>query len=317
MLRHAAFTLLAGTAHPALAAAVARALGRPLGACRVQRFPDGEISVEVDESVRGHDVFILQPTAPPVNDNLVELLIFADACRRASAERVTAIVPYFGYARADRRHGHRRAVSASLVALLIQSAGFDRVITVDLHTPQIEGFFHVPVDGLTAVPVLADAVRDRVSAVGGAGAVAVSPDAGRVPMATEYAHRLGLPLVVLHKRRANGTETAVSHLVGDVRDRTCVIIDDMIATGGTLAESIRVLTEAGARHESIVVSTHGLLLDDAYQRLVAAGVRELFVTDSVPTLAAERPAITIVSIAPLLAAAIRHQLADGSMSDLF
>lgn len=304
------YTLLAGTANPALAAAVARELGVTPGRCRVERFPDGELSVTLDESVRGREVFVVQPTTPPVNDHLVELLAFADACRRAAADRVTAVVPYFGYARADRRDRGRQAIMASVVAQVLQCAGVDHLITVDLHTSQIEGFFHVPVDGLSAVAALCDAVRERL---GDAlrSLVVVSPDAGRVPMANDYAQRLGVPLVVLHKRRESGASTAVTHLVGDVRGKRCLLIDDMIATGGTLVESVRALRAAGADEPFHVAATHGLFLGDALERLLAAGVREIFVTDTVPRPEHESGAVRVVSVAPLVAAAIRHQLSEG------
>src|SRR4051812_31901578 len=225
----------------------------------VERFPDGETSVRLDETVRGREVFIVQPTSPPVNDHLVELLAFADSCRRASAARVTAIVPYFGYARSDKRNRARVPVMASMVADLMQTVGINHVVTVDVHTTQLEGFFRIPFDSLTAVPALATALRERLPE----GTVVVSPDAGRMRMATEFAHRLKTAVVVLHKRRESGTETKVTHLVGDVRGRACLIIDDMISTGGTIAESIEVLLGAGARPEIVVAATHGLLLDGA------------------------------------------------------
>lgn len=310
------FTLFSGTANPALATAVAHGLGVPAGRCHVERFPDGELSVTLDETVREREVFVVQPTSPPVNDHLVELLAFADACRRASAERVTAVIPYFGYARADRRNCRRQPITASLVAVLLECGGVDHVVTIDMHTPQVEGFFHIPVDALTAVPTVCEAIRERLGAALESMLV-VSPDAGRVPMATQYAQCLGLPLIVLHKRRESGTETAVTHIVGDVRGRTCLLIDDIIATGGTLVESARALHAAGAREECYVAATHGLLLDGALGRLLDAGVRELFVTDTVARPEREPETVRVISIAPLLAAAIRRQLADGSFGDLY
>jgi ribose-phosphate pyrophosphokinase len=306
------FIIFAGTANPELAANVARELGVRLGACAVERFPDGETSVRLDEPVRGREVFVVQPTSPPVNEHLFELLAFADACRRASAERVTAVVPYFGYARADKRNGRREAITASMVADLMQAVGIGHVVTVDVHTPQTEGFFRVPVDNLSAVGVLADALRERLPA----GAVVVSPDAGRVKMATEFAVRLSTPVVVLHKRRESGTETRVTHVVGDVRDRPCLVVDDMISTGGTIVESVKALLEAGARPEMTVASTHGLLLDGAREKLTRAGVREVFVTDTVPATEKGWPQLRVISVAPLVAAAIRRFLSDGSLGDL-
>jgi ribose-phosphate pyrophosphokinase len=308
------FTVLAGTANPPLAAAVARELRRPLGDCHVERFPDGELSVQLDETVRGREVFVVQPTSPPVNDHLIELLAFADACRRAAAARFTAVVPYFGYARSDRRDCRRQPIAASLVASLMERAGVDHVITVDLHASQVEGFFHIPVDSLTAVPLMCDALRDLPL---GRELAVVSPDAGRVQMATEYAAYFGAPMAVLHKKRESGTKTHVTHLVGDVSGRTCLIVDDMIATGGTLLESLHVLRDAGARAECCVAATHGLLLDDAADRLASEGVREVLITDTVAQNDERHRVVRVVSAAPLIAAAIRRLLADESLGDLY
>lgn len=304
--------IFAGTANPDLARSIARELGVPLGACQVERFPDGETSVRLDEPVRGREVFVVQPTAPPVNDHLFELLAFADACRRASAARTTAVVPYFGYARSDKRDGRRVPVTASMVADLLQAVGIGHVVTVDVHTPQLEGFFRVPVDSLTAVPALAEAVRVHLPAE----TVVVAPDAGRMQMATEFAQRLKTSVVVMHKRRESGTETKVTHLVGDVRDRACLLIDDMISTGGTMAKSIEALLKAGARPEITVAATHGLLLEGARAHLAHESVRAVFVTDTVPVLIKDWPQLRVVSVAPLIAAAVRKFMNDGSLSAL-
>jgi ribose-phosphate pyrophosphokinase len=306
------FLIFAGTAGADLAASVARHLGARLGASSVEQFPDGEVSVRLDEPVRGREVFIVQATSPPVNDHLVELLAFADACRRASAEGITAIVPYFGYARADKRHGRREPISASMVADLLQAVGITHLVTVDVHAQQLEGFFHIPVDSLTAVPMLVDAIHGRLPK----GAVVVSPDAGRVRMATEFAHRLKTSVVVLHKRRESGTETKVTHLVGEVRGRACLIIDDMISTGGTMAESIEALLNAGASPQITIAATHGLLLDAACERLSLKSVREVFVTDTVAPIEKDWPQLQIISVAPLIAGAIQRFMIDGSLSDL-
>jgi ribose-phosphate pyrophosphokinase len=306
------FVIFAGTANAQLAADVARHLGVNLGACTVKRFPDGETLVRLDANVRGREVFIIQPTQPPVNNHLVELLAFADGCRRASAKSITAVVPYFGYARSDKRDGRRVPIMASMVAELMQAIGIAHVVTVDVHTPQLEGFFHIPVDSLTAMPVLADAVRTRLAK----GTVVVSPDSGRVRMATRFAHQLKASVVVLHKRRESGNETTVTHLVGDVRGRACLIIDDMISTGGTIAESIEALLRAGARPEFTIVATHGLLLDSAWEHLNHEYVREVVVTDTVAAKEKDWPKLRVVSVAPLIAGAIRRFLIDGSLSDL-
>lgn len=306
------FIIFGGTANPALATAVARALGIRLGRSTVERFPDGELTVNLLEVVRRKEVFIVQATAPPVNEHLIELLAFTDVCRRASAAHISAIVPYFGYARADKRHGRREPITASMVAEILQAVGVNHVITIDLHAPQIEGFFHIPVDSLTAVPLMCDAIRPHIPA----GTVVVSPDSGRVRMATQYAQRLKTSLAVLHKMRESGTKTHVTHLVGHVRDRPCLIIDDMISTGGTIAESISTLVAEGARPEIYVAATHGLFLAGAREKLANASVMRVFVTDTVERTDRSWPPLEIVSIAPLIAGAIQRVIADGSMSDL-
>jgi ribose-phosphate pyrophosphokinase len=299
--------LFGGSGMDALTAAVARELGLEVGKRRVDRFPDGETSVTLDDVVRGRDVFILLSTSPPVNDHVVELLMFADACRRSSAEHLTAILPYFGYARSDRRDSQRAPIAASLVAELMQCSGIGHVTLLDVHAPQIEGFFRTPVDHLSAVPALCDALREWVAA----NAVVVSPDAGRVRSATEYARRLGLPLVVLHKRRGSAHETTVTHVVGDVSGRPCVIIDDMISTGGTIVESAHALRDAGAEGDFVVAATHGLFVDDACARMVAAGISRIYVTDSIAEPARRCPLAHVVTIAPLLAESIRLRLSTS------
>ncbi len=311
-MRHARWTILAGTAHPTLAKSVARELGESLVRCTVERFPDGEVSTELQESVRGREVFVVQPTSPPVNDNLVELLQFGDACRRSAAARVTAVVPYFGYARADKRRGRRVPITASMVARLMQAVGIRQVVTVDLHAAQIEGFFFIPVGNLTARSPLVEALRPKL----GRDTVVVSPDTGRVSMATEYAHALGLPVVVLHKHRESATETDVTRVVGEVRGKSCLIVDDMISTGGTIARSVEALIRAGARPDVVVAATHGLFVGEARRRLRDANIRGLYVTDSVPVEADGWPELHVVSVAPLLAEAIRQLSSGGSLTSL-
>lgn len=304
--------LLSGTSHPSLAGAIARELSVRPGVRTITRFPDGEVEVRLEEPVRDREVLLIQPTGPPVNDNLMELLTIADACRRSAAARITAVVPYFGYARADKRRGRREPITASLVAQLIQAAGIDHLVTVDLHAAQIEGFFRIPVDSLTAVPILRQAVRDRLPE----GTVVVSPDTGRVAMATDYARRLGWPVAILHKRRTSGSETTVTHVVGDVRDRPCLIIDDMISTGGTIARAVEALLQAGARPEIVVAATHGLFVGEAWATLGHEAIREVLVTDSVPPAQSDRR-LRIVGIAPLIAAATRQILGGGSLTGLY
>ena len=294
--------LFGGTSNPALSEAVARELGVELAPCTVERFPDGELTVRLGLSVRRCEVYVLQATAPPVNDHLMELLAFADACRRAAAARIIAVVPYFGYARGDKREGRREPVTASLVAALMETAGVDQVLTVDIHSAQMEGFFRIPMDTLSAVPLLCDALRGRLPE----DATVVSPDAGRVKTASEFADRLGLPLAVLNKHRESGTRTRVTHIVGDVRGRACLIVDDMISTGGTIAESAEALRGAGASGPIVVAATHGLLMGDAAERMAVHGVEEIVLTDSIPERTAGAIPVRTVTLAPLLAAGIRR-----------
>ena len=305
--------LFAGSASLELASEVEPAVGMRFGACTAERFPDGEVFVRLDEPVRGREVIILQATCAPVNDHLVELLTLADACRRAAAARIVAVVPYFGYARSDRRDGRRTPITASLVAALMQTAGIDQVVVLDVHTPAIEGFFHVPVDNLTAVPLLARALGDSVSR----DAVVVAPDLGAVRLANRYALALDLPTAVCHKQRTSATEVTVSRITGDVRGRPCIIVDDMIATGSTIEESVRALRQAGALPDITVAATHAVFVPGALEKMSAAGVRRLVVTDSIPAGARTvRLQPQVVSIAPLLASAIRRVLEGGSLREL-
>ncbi len=305
--------MFAGSGNPDLAAGVAREVGVPLGARVIERFPDGETFVRLEELVRSHQVFIVQPTGPPVNDNLVELLAFVDACRRAAAAHITVVVPYFGYARQDKRHGHREPVTASMVAYLLQAVGANHVVTVDLHAAQIEGFFRIPVDSLTAVPTLSDAVRQYLPD----NLIVVSPDEGRVKMAAQYAQRLNATMAVLHKRRETATTTRVTHVVGDVRGKACLIIDDMISTGGTIAEAIEALLAAGARPEIVVAATHGPLLESAREKLKHEGIRAILVTDTIKPVIRDWPKVHVVTMAPVIASAIRRLLASESLGNLY
>jgi ribose-phosphate pyrophosphokinase len=296
------FSIFCGNASRTLAGAVAHSVGVNLGVATVKRFPDGEVSVEIAERVRDKDVFIVQSTAPPVNDHLMELLAFADGCRRASAARITAIVPYFGYARSDKRYGRREPINARLVTDLLQTAGIDHVMTIDLHASQIEGFFRIPVDSLSAVCALCDAIKPILPP----GTVVVSPDVGRLKMATEYAQRLNTSVVLLHKTRETGTEARVTHLVGEVHDRPCLVVDDMTSTGGTIDEAVGRLLQEGARPGIFVAATHGLLLTGARAKLSSESVAGVFITNSIEQPAERWPAVHTVSVAPLIAEAIQR-----------
>lgn len=302
------YTILAGSGNTPLALAIGEELGIALAPCAIARYPDGEIAVEIETSVRGHDVYVIQPTSPPVNDNLVELLALVDACRRASAARITAVMPYVGYARSDKREGKRRPVMGSTVAMLMEAVGIAHVLTLDVHAPQLEGFFHVPIDNLTAVGPLCGALHHRLPD----DAVVVAPDLGGARLASEYGQRLGLPTAICRKRRITGSDVDVGQVIGDVAGRRCLIVDDMITTGGTMAACARALARAGAQPEPLAAATHGVFAPGAMERLAAAGVHDVVVTDSIapaPSWGSAR----VVGVAPLLAAALRRLITDASL----
>ncbi len=306
-------TVLSGAAQIPLAEAVAGALGVPLGKRELERFPDGECHVQILESVRGHDVYIVQPTGPPVEANLLELLLLADACRRAGAQRLTAVIPYFGYARQDRRASGRDAVGARLIADLIRASGLDRVVALDLHSPALEGFFSVPLEHLTAVPLLAEPLRRL--ALGG-NCVVVAPDLGAARLADRYATLLSLPVAIVHKTRLSGREVTTRGVTGNVDGRQPLIVDDMISTGGTVEAAARTLAAAGALPVTAVVATHGLFVAGAEERLASVGARRVIVTDSVAPSAGLRLPLEVVSIAPILSRAIQSLHEDRSLADL-
>ena len=293
--------MFSGTANQELAQAIAAQTHHQLGTCTVTRFPDGEVGLELGDKVVGRTVILIQPTSPPVDEHLVELLALVDACRRSGATHIIAVVPYFGYARSDRRGAQLVPIMASMVANLLRAVGVDHVMAVDLHSTQIEGFFHIPADNLTAAPLLADAIRPNLPA----GTIVVSPDAGRVRMATLYAQRLETDVAVVHKERLSGSETRVAQVVGDVRGRSCLLIDDMITTGSTLAHAAMALRQGGAT-EVFVAATHGLFVAHALHRLERAGITKLWVTDTVERGGDGWPNLQVVSIAPLIAAALRR-----------
>jgi ribose-phosphate pyrophosphokinase len=307
--------VFAGNSNPALVGAVCTYLEVPRGAADVRRFSDGEILVEIDENVRGGDVFVIQSTCTPVNDNLIELLLMLDAFRRASAKRVTAVVPYYGYARQDRKVAPRVPISAKLVADLITAAGASRVLTVDLHAGQIQGFFNIPVDNLFAAPVLLSYIRERLNQHE---VSVVSPDAGGVERARAFAKRLDAALAIIDKRRARANEVAEVHIVGDVRGRTAVLVDDMVDTAGTLVAAAAALKENGAR-AVMACCTHAVLSGDPSKRIEESELSELIVTDTIP-LAPHVQAcskIKVLSVAHLLGEAIRRTHDEESISSLF
>ncbi len=307
-------SLFSGNANPALSAAIAENLGVALGRLKAGRFSDGEIAVEIGENVRGADVYLLQSTCAPVNDSIMEMLIMADALRRSSAESITAVIPYFGYARQDRKVAGRTPISAKLVADLITTAGIDRVLTVDLHAGQIQGFFNIPVDNLFAMPVLLEEIRK----LGLSEPVMVSPDAGGVERARAYAKRLNASLAIIDKRRERANVSEVMNIIGDVRDRDCVLLDDMIDTAGTLTNAARALADAGARRV-YAAATHPVLSGPAMARIADSPLVEVIVTDSIPLRgeALTNPKFRVASLAALLGEAIRRIDHSDSISSLF
>jgi ribose-phosphate pyrophosphokinase len=304
-----------GNANPKLAATVARHLGVPLGKVQVGRFSDGEVMVEIMENVRGRDVFIVQPTCAPANDNLMELLIMIDALRRSSAQRITAVMPYFGYARQDRRPRTARvAITAKLVASMIGAAGADRVLTMDLHADQIQGFFDIPSDNIYASPVLwSELWRQEPDDL-----LVVSPDVGGVVRARAMAKQLGADLAIIDKRRPKANEAKVMHIIGEVEGRCCVLMDDMVDTAGTLCEAAGALKDGGAKRV-LAYCTHPVLSGAAVDRIAASQIDELVVTDSIPLSPAAEACgkIRQLSIAELLAESIRRIAEEDSVSSLF
>lgn len=308
--------LLAGRSHPELAQAVATELGVDLVPTRAYNFANGEIFVRFDESIRGCDAFVLQTHTAPVNEWIMEHLLMVDALKRASAKRITVVAPFYGYARQDKKHAGREPISARLMADLFSAAGADRLMSVDLHTAQIQGFFDGPVDHLFALPILAAHIgrtvdRNKITVV--------SPDAGRVRVAERWTDILDSPLAIIHKRRDPDVpnEAKVLEVVGDVKGRICVVVDDMIDTGGTIVKAAEALFENGAE-DVIVTATHGILSSPAVERLQNSRIKEVVVTDTLPIAPENRfPGLTVLPIAPLLGRAIREVFDEGSVAGLF
>lgn len=309
-------TLISGRAHPKLAGEIGEYLGLQMGAIEIWNFPDGEIGVKINQNIRGRDVFLIQPTCPPVNENLMELLIMIDACRRASAARITAVIPYFGYARQDRKDSGRVPITAKLAANLIVNAGAHRVLTVDLHAAQIQGFFDVPVDHLYSAPILDEYFQslnlpaDRLTIV--------SPDEGSIKRTLQHLQHLGGELAIVDKRRFSATQTKQAHLIGGPIDgRIALLFDDMITTGGSIVGAVNVVQQFGAS-EIYVCATHPVLCGKAVANLGAAPIKEIVVSNSIPLKAEQMlPNIKIVSLAPLLGEAIKRIHKNESVSYLF
>lgn len=308
--------IFSGNAHPALAERIADHLGIPLGKARVGRFSDGETLVEIQENVRGREIFIVQSTCAPSNDNLMELIIMADALRRASAARITAVVPYFGYARQDRRvRSARVPITAKIVADMMASVGISRLVTVDLHADQIQGFFYMPVDNLYSTPLMLEDIEHKNYK----NIMVISPDVGGVIRARAIAKRLpGADLAIIDKRRPQPNEAQVMHIIGDVRDRDCIIVDDIADTAGTLCKAVEALKENGAARIAAYI-THPVLSGQAIENIRSSQLDELVVTDTIPLGDAARncPRIRAISLSPMIAEAIRRICGAGSLSRMF
>jgi ribose-phosphate pyrophosphokinase len=312
---HDKIRIFTGNSNPALANKICECLHVPLGAARVRTFSDGEIMIEITENVRGRDVYVIQSTCAPTNNNLMELLIMTDALKRASAATITAVIPYYGYARQDRKAAPRTPITAKLVADLITTAGVDRVVTIDLHAGQIQGFFNIPVDNLYAAPVILDYLKNRFD---GEEVVMVSPDAGGTERARAFAKRLGCTLAVIDKRRTGPNVAEVMHLIGDVRGKIAIILDDMIDTAGTLTQAAKALKENGAK-AIYACATHGVLSGPAIERINNSDIEEIVLTDTIPLGDKEQQTgkVRMLSVADLLAEAIRRIHEDESVSSLF
>ncbi|HAA1523327.1 ribose-phosphate pyrophosphokinase [Campylobacter sp. BCW_6876] len=305
------YKIFSGSANVKFARQVSKYLSLPLSDAGVKRFSDGEISVQIDESVRGKDVFIIQSTCAPTNDNLMELLILTDALRRSSANSITAIIPYFGYARQDRKANPRVPITAKLVANLIQAAGIDRVATIDLHAGQIQGFFDIPVDNLYGSIVF----NDYIKAKNFKNAIIGSPDIGGVARARSVAKHLGLDIVIIDKRREKANESEVMNIIGDVKDKEVILVDDIIDTAGTIVKAAEALKEKGAK-SVMACCTHAVLSGKAYEKIASGALDELVVTDTIP-LKEQLPNIKVLSVTPVFAEVIRRVYHNESVNSLF
>ena len=305
--------IFTGNANPALAKEICDYLGLPLGEAFVGRFNNGEVQIMIDESVRGKDVFIIQPTSYPVNDNLMELMGMADALKRASARHITAVVPYYGYARQDRKTRGREPITAKLVANLMQTSGITRLVTVDLHAGQIQGFFDVPVDHLYGASILAKYINEKNLE----DAIVVSPDLGGVTRARDLADRIGAPIAIIEKKRPEPGVAKVMNLIGDVKGKNCIIVDDIVDTAGSLVEGAKALEEFGAKSVTAAV-THAVLTDPASERIANSNIKEIIVTNTIPLPEnCKLENITQLSVAPLLGEAIMRIFHEVSVSNLF
>ena len=311
--------IFSGNAYPKAAEEIAKSLGLPLGKCTVGQFADGEVCVSLEESVRGSDVFIVQSTCNPVNDNLMELIIMIDAFKRASAGRITAVMPYYGYARQDRKAKARDPISAKVVANMLEAAGADRVLTMDLHASQIQGFFDIPVDHLMGAPILTPYFQPLVHHHEDE-YVAVSPDHGSVNRVRKFAEKLDIPLAIIDKRRPKANVSEVMNIIGDVKGKKCIILDDMVDTAGTLCNAAKALVEIGGAKSVTACATHGPLSGPALQRIKDSVLEELVLLDTIPISDEKRQEcgkITVLPVAPVFAEAIERIYGDRPVSPLF
>ena len=311
--------LFTGNAHRQLAEDICRNLGIKMGDATVDHFADGEVAVSLYETVRGTDVFLVQPTCNPVNENLMELLIMIDACSRASAGRITAVIPYFGYARQDRKAKARDPISAKLVANLITTAGADRVLTLDLHASQIQGFFDIPVDNLMGAPIFVDYILQKFGVEELANVVAVSPDVGSVARTRTFAHRLGIGLAIVDKRRPKANESEVMNIIGDVKDKHVVLFDDMVDTAGSLSAAAKALVEVGGARDIFACASHGVLSGKAIERIEKSPIQEVALLNTVPYPKGQplSEKIKYISVAPMFADAISRVYEEVSISTMF
>lgn len=312
-MRDHPLAVFGGTGNPPLTEAICKCLGQEVGSARIWRFPDGEKCIQLESDVRGRDCFLVQPTSRPVDENLVELLIFLDSLKRASAARVTAVIPYFGYARQDRKDAGRVPITAKMVANLIAAAGADRVLAIDMHAKQLQGFFDIPVDHLTAQPVMFKYLLDKHIPE----LTVVAPDVGNMKTASAYATALGAELAIIHKRRVSGNEVVCEEIIGNVKDRNIVMCDDMISTGGTIAGAAALVRNRGAK-KIYVGATHGVFCESAMEKLDQAGLEEVIVTDTIQLQAEARRQsyIKVLSVAKLLGEAIRRIHENRSLSQM-
>jgi ribose-phosphate pyrophosphokinase len=307
--------VFSGTAHPDLGRRIAYELDLPLGHVVIDRFHDGEVYIRFEDTVRGKDIFLVQPTGPPVDTNLMELLVMIDALKRASAARITAVIPYYGYARQEKKDKPREPITAKLVADILTTAGANRVMVMDLHAPAIQGFFNIPVDHLTAQTLISDTIEKE----GLEDFVVVSPDEGMAKKARLVANVLGVPLAIGYKFHPAHKSTRVTHLAGEVRGKTCIIVEDMISTGGSMMAAVDMLLEHGARPDIRISATHGLFTDKALERLSRPEIREVLVTNSLPQDAAlaAMPNLRVLDVSPLFAEAIQRVHSNESIATLF